>query len=219
MHAKKRLIEHVNRHTASGMDPGVFTIAFGRRVATYKRANLIFEDMDRLKRVNRDAGPMQLIFAGKAHPHDQIAKELIRHIFWCAEQLKSDLKLIYLEDYNMSLCKLMTSGADLWLNNPEPPLEASGTSGMKSALNGVPSLSVLDGWWLEGWVEGVTGWSIGKDIPPPYHGPDRKLASQLIYDKLEYVILPMFYEHRDRFVDVMRHSIAINGSFFNRLIA
>ena len=114
----------------------------------------------------------------------------------------------------MALSKLLTSGADLWLNTPHPPLEASGTSGMKAALNAVPSLSVLDGWWIEGCIEGVTGWSIGDDRPSTHSDRSASDASSM-YDKLEHTILPLFHQRRDGFTDVMRHAIALNGSFFN----
>ena len=126
-----------------------------------------------------------------------------------------NIKLVYLENYDINLARLITAGVDVWLNTPEPPLEASGTSGMKAALNGVPSLSVLDGWWIEGCLEGATGWAIGdrQGTDPNVDRRPRDAAS--LYDKLEQIILPMFYNERDRFIDVMRHSISLNGSFFN----
>ena len=115
----------------------------------------------------------------------------------------------------MDLGKMITSGVDLWLNTPQPPMEASGTSGMKAALNGVPSLSVLDGWWIEGYIKGVTGWSIGEDGPGSQERKSHLGEATSLYDKLEHVILPLFYGDRDRFIDFMRYSIALNGSFFN----
>jgi starch phosphorylase len=114
----------------------------------------------------------------------------------------------------MDLARLMVSGVDLWLNTPEPPLEASGTSGMKAAINGVPSLSILDGWWLEGHVEGITGWAIGPRNKPR-SGPDRQKDAEDLYEQLERVILPLYYERPDEYLDVMRHTIALTGSFFN----
>jgi starch phosphorylase len=122
------------------------------------------------------------------------------------------LRIVYLEEYDMTLAGLIVSGVDLWLNNPVKPLEASGTSGMKAALNGVPSLSVLDGWWLEGCIEGVTGWAIGDDSEEP---GDPALELDSLYDKLEHTILPMFYQRPNAYARVMRSAISHNGSFFN----
>jgi starch phosphorylase len=122
--------------------------------------------------------------------------------------------VVFLANYDLEVAKRMTSGVDLWLNTPQPPLEASGTSGMKAALNGIPSLSVLDGWWIEGLIEGVTGWSIGEGSGQPT-AADRTLDALSLYQKLERAILPMFYGNRIYFIDIMRHAIALNGSFFN----
>jgi starch phosphorylase len=139
---------------------------------------------------------------------------LIRRIFEIKAALGTKLRLVYLEEYDMRVARLLTAGADLWLNTPQPPLEASGTSGMKAAINGVPSLSILDGWWVEGCIEGVTGWAIGADEGVEADD-DRNADAASLYGKLEHVILPMFYADRDRYIDIMRHAIAINGSFFN----
>jgi len=212
---KKRLINQVNRETGSEMDAGVLTIGFARRATSYKRGDLLFTDIDRLRRIASKAGSFQVVYAGKAHPHDQGGKELIKRIVQAKGQLRSDVKIAYLENYDMELGKMTTSGVDLWLNTPQPPMEASGTSGMKAALNGVPSLSVLDGWWIEGHIEGVTGWSIGERRHEPGGSENHSKDAQSIYDKLDQIILPMFYSNRDGFVDVMRNAIAINGSFFN----
>jgi starch phosphorylase len=157
-------------------------------------------------------GALQFVFAGKAHPHDEPGKELIRRIFRAAAELDGDVRIVYLEGYDMKLGKLLTSGVDLWLNNPMRPLEASGTSGMKAALNGVPSLSVLDGWWIEGHVEGATGWSIGDD---PSTDIDPSADVYELYFKLDKVILPLYYGARQDWARVMRNAIAINGSYFN----
>ena len=203
--AKKKLVDYVNQETNSGMDVNLPTIGFGRRAATYKRADLLFSDLARLKSIASAAGPFQIIYAGKAHPKDKEGKEVIQRIIRTKESLKEHIKVAYLENYDMRVGKMMTSGVDVWLNTPQPPMEASGTSGMKAALNGVPSLSILDGWWIEGHIEGVTGWSIAD------HGMD---VSSL-YGKLEHVIIPMLYHDRHAFVDIMRHAIALNGSFFN----
>jgi starch phosphorylase len=177
---------------------------------------LVFRDLDRLKHIAATGGRIQIIYAGKAHPQDQGGKELIHRIFQARDALKTHVKIAYMVNYDWPLAQLMTSGVDVWLNTPEPPLEASGTSGMKAALNGVPSLSILDGWWIEGCIEGVTGWAIG-GLPKPGDGDadraPRDAAS--LYDKLERVVVPLFYRDRERFIDVMRHAIALNGSFFN----
>jgi starch phosphorylase len=215
MLTKERLLDYVNRTTSVAMDRSTFTIGFARRAATYKRADLLFEDMERLKRIHSEVGPIQLLFAGKAHPHDQQAKDLIRRVFHAKTALQQTIRMAYLDNYDMYVGGLLTAGVDLWLNNPEPPLEASGTSGMKAAMNGVPSLSVLDGWWVEGWVEGVTGWAIGRDDHKPGIAADRHRAAAFLYDKLEYVVLPLFYHERDRYIDVMRHAVALNGSYFS----
>jgi starch phosphorylase len=204
------LIEYVRRETNLAMDVDVLTIGFARRVATYKRGDLLFTDIERLKSISSKVGPLQVIYAGKAHPQDQGGKELIKRIFRARDALKKDVKIAYIENYDMKIGKLITSGVDMWLNTPQPPFEASGTSGMKAALNGVPSLSVLDGWWIEGCIEGETGWSIGEKGSAD---PSNDAAS--LYSKLEEIIVPMFYRERDRFIDVMVHCIALNGSFFN----
>jgi starch phosphorylase len=209
--AKDRLIAALAERTGEQLDPRVFTIGFGRRATPYKRADLLFSDTERLARIADKVGPLQVIFAGKAHPHDGGGKELIRHIYQAAEKLHDRIKVIYIQNYEMAIAGKMIAGVDLWLNNPMKPLEASGTSGMKAALNGVPSLSVLDGWWIEGHVEGVTGWSIGGLEPDEDQSKD---ASE-IYLKLERVILPLYYGLPFAYAEVMRSAIALNGSFFN----
>jgi starch phosphorylase len=213
--AKERLLHQVSRETNREMDVDVLTIGFARRATTYKRGDLFFKDIGRLKSISSRAGSFQVIYAGKAHPQDQGGKELIKRIFQAKEQLKPDIKIAYIENYNMEFGKMITSGVDLWLNTPQPPMEASGTSGMKAALNGVPSLSVLDGWWIEGHIEGVTGWSIGEGRQVTGEDQDHLRDASSLYHKLEHTILPLFYQDRDRFIVVMRNSIAINGSFFN----
>lgn len=213
--AKKRLLEYINRETKVEMDLDVLTLGFARRAATYKRGDLLFTDIERLKSISSKAGLFQVIYAGKAHPQDQGGKELIQRIFQLKESLKKDIKIAYLENYDLELGKMITSGVDVWLNTPEPPLEASGTSGMKAALNGVPSLSILDGWWIEGCIEGVTGWSIGENGRGIADSDNRSKDASSLYDKLEQAVIPLFYHDRDRFVDVMLHSVALNGSFFN----
>jgi starch phosphorylase len=210
--AKAALFAEVERRTQVKLDPAAFTIGFARRSTPYKRADLIFSEPGRLKRMARRVGPLQILYGGKAHPHDEWGKALIKKIYDAASGLADTVKVIYLENYDMSLGALLTSGCDLWLNNPLRPLEASGTSGMKAALNGVPSLSVLDGWWIEGHAEGVTGWAIGADDDLP--GDPSEDIDDLYY-KLERVILPLFYGTPDLYAEVMRSAIALNGSFFN----
>jgi starch phosphorylase len=213
--AKQGLLELVNRSQSPPFDASTFTVGFARRASAYKRADLIVSDLDRLRAVTALAGRLQIVFAGKAHPHDEEGKHVIERIFRARDALRNDIAIAYLEDYDMAQAGVLTAGADVWVNTPLPPLEASGTSGMKAALNGVPSLSVLDGWWVEGHVEGVTGWAIGTDGRHSLEGPgDSATHAAALYDALERVVLPVFYQQREAFIDVMRHAIALNGSFF-----
>jgi len=210
--AKQELLAEVKNRTGVALDPAVMTLGFARRVTVYKRFDLLLQDLDRLKRIAREVGPLQIIYGGKAHPKDEGGKNLIPRIFAATAALKDTIPLVYLEEYDITLAKYLSSGVDLWVNTPQKPQEASGTSGMKAALNGVPSLSVLDGWWIEGHIEGVTGWSIG-DSSSQETNPAHEATS--LYDKLEHVILPTFYRKPDAFAEVMRSSIALNGSYFN----
>jgi starch phosphorylase len=212
--AKGQLLATVEQRTGRQLAPELLTIGFARRSTAYKRADLLFRDLERLRRLGK--GRLQLVFAGKAHPHDGEGKQLIQRVFAAAAALGPDVPLVYLEDYGVGLARQMVAGVDLWLNTPLRPLEASGTSGMKAAHNGVPSLSVLDGWWLEGCVEGVTGWSIGGAYDP-VAGPaavDREDTADL-YRKLEQQVLPCFYDDRPRWLGLMQHAIALNASYFN----
>ena len=217
--AKQDLVAWVNQRTGAGLFSNTFTIGFARRATTWKRADLLFHDLQRLLALHANAGPIQIIYGGKAHPRDRGGKELIRRIFAHIAQLKGKLSAVYLEDYDIAVARRMVAGVDLWLNTPQPPLEASGTSGMKAAMNGVPQLSVLDGWWVEGCIEGITGWAIGAANGSGAGAGEAVDAqgydAQSLYNKLETVILPMFYRDQDRYIDVMRHAIALNGSFFN----
>jgi glycogen phosphorylase len=213
--AKAKMIEEVNRQTKLEFRTDVLTIGFARRATQYKRASLIFSDLQRLKELAASVGPMQMVFAGKAHPMDYDGKGLIRQVFEAARQLQGNVKVVYLPNYDLELGKLLTAGSDLWLNTPQRPMEASGTSGMKAAHNGVPSLSVLDGWWIEGHIEGVTGWSIGRASDAPSSADENAQDAADLYDKLRTVILPTFYRDRDRWTDIMRQTIAFNASFFN----
>jgi starch phosphorylase len=213
--AKLRLLELVNRSQSPPFDPAVLTIGFGRRATAYKRADLVVSDLDRLRALVSSGRRIQLVFAGKAHPADEEGKRVIERVFRAREALHDDIGVAYLEEYDMAQAAVLTAGSDVWLNTPQPPLEASGTSGMKAALNGVPSLSVLDGWWLEGHVEGVTGWAIGGNPMYPLDTPvDGAADAKALYDTLERTVIPLFHSRHDEFVDVMRHTIALNGSFF-----
>jgi starch phosphorylase len=215
--AKTALLHEIRRTTSQNLAPDCLTIGFARRATAYKRADLVFFDPARLVEIASQVGRLQFVFAGKAHPKDEPGKEMIRRIFEAAKALAGRVTVVYLENYDLELARLLTSGVDLWLNTPLRPLEASGTSGMKAAHNGIPSLSVLDGWWIEGHMEGVTGWSIGEDLDDglvPADEANRADAFRL-YEKLTDVIVPLYYDDRDGWIDVMRRTIAFNASFFN----
>ena len=213
--SKHELFETIRQKTGLKLDPDVFTIGFARRATGYKRADLILSDLDRLRAIAKSAGKFQIVFAGKAHPNDGGGKEIIKKIFKAKKALKKTVQTVFLDNYNMDVGGKITAGVDLWLNTPQFPLEASGTSGMKAALNGVPSLSILDGWWVEGHIEGVTGWSIGELHRGTDVSTDNAGEADSLYGKLENVILPLYYNERQKFLEVMLHAIAINGSFFN----
>ena len=210
--AKNILIDSIFQETGVQLDPEVLTIGFARRATAYKRADLIFYDINRLVDISRKYGKIQLVFSGKAHPKDWSGKELVRKIVQISQQLRGEIEVIYLENYNINLAKRMVSGVDLWLNTPKKPQEASGTSGMKAAHNGIPSLSILDGWWIEGCIEGFTGWSIGS--APDIESCDQEDAASL-YDKLQNTVIPIYYQNREKWINIMCHSIAMNASFFN----
>ena len=215
LQAKKQLIHYINRETNKGMDTDVFTLGFARRAATYKRADLLLSNIERLKEVYAKSGQFQIVYAGKAHPKDKQGQELIQRIFNAIKALGSDIKVAYLENYDIELGKLLTSGVDVWVNTPMPPMEASGTSGMKAALNGVPSLSILDGWWIEGCIEGITGWAIGDISSKVDTKRNTEQDAAILYDKLESTIIPLYYNKPEKFQWIMSHCIALNGSFFN----
>jgi starch phosphorylase len=209
--AKKKFIDYVNKETGAGMELETFTVGFARRATAYKRADLIFSDLKRLLNLSKKAGKIQFVFAGKAHPQDLDGKKLIKKIVEISKQLKNDIKIVYLENYNLELAQMMVAGVDLWLNTPQKPMEASGTSGMKAAHNGIPSLSILDGWWIEGCIEGLTGWGIGE----AHETQSSEKNADDLYDKLEKTIIPLFYGNHENWLNIMCHTIAINGSFFN----
>lgn len=213
--AKARLLDEVNRRAQGGFASDVFTLGFARRATAYKRAGLLFADPARLKSLAARFGRMQVLFAGKAHPHDEPGKHLIQQIVQSRDSLRPEVNVVYLENYDWELARFLVAGVDVWLNTPQPPLEASGTSGMKAALNGVPSLSVLDGWWMEGCIEDVTGWAIG-DHDTTTHPTDRtQQDAASLYEKLERVVLPRFLQQREQFARIMRQAIALNASHFN----
>ena len=209
--AKAELFEEISKSFGVQLDPKLLTLGFARRASTYKRADLLFQDSERLRRIAREIGPIQLVYGGKAHPHDEGGKNLIRRVVGGASALSDVIKTVYVENYDMRWGRLITSGVDLWLNTPMRPQEASGTSGMKAALNGVPSFSVVDGWWAEGHIEGITGWAIGSSEV----AEDPSLEVAALYDKLERDIVPMFYGRPNRYSEIMRYTIALNASFFN----
>ena len=213
--AKTQLIDYVNEMTASDLDYDTFTIGFARRATAYKRANLIFSDLEQLKRVN-EKGRMQLIFSGKAHIRDESGRMIIQEILDSIDKLSGEIKVVYLEDYDMEIASKLVSGVDVWLNTPLPPFEASGTSGMKAAHNGVINFSVLDGWWIEGWIENVTGWAIGPRPEKVVSNEDRwRREIDDLYHKLGYVIIPQFYGARKDWIVMMKNSIGKLAYYFN----
>jgi starch phosphorylase len=213
--AKEALIEAVMDRGGPVLKPEVFTIGFARRSTAYKRPSLLVSDVERLKAIAKKFGGLQIVYAGKAHPHDHAGKQFIADVHAARAGLGKDVTLAFVANYDIELAKKYVAGVDLWLNNPEPPKEASGTSGMKAALNGVPSLSTLDGWWLEGAAEGRTGWSIGEAPVGAAAPPDMARHGAAMYDKLEKVIVPLYAERREGYVGVMRDAIAVNGPVFS----
>jgi len=215
LQAKDALFDYVKKANNVDLDKGVLTLGFARRATEYKRGDLIFSDLEKLRRVNSQ-GKLQFVFAGKAHPKDEVGKKLIKRIFDQAQRLKEELKIVYLENYDIDIASKLVSGVDVWLNTPLPPQEASGTSGMKAAHNGVINFSVLDGWWIEGWIEGITGWSIG---PRPEEGLslEKRGIMELddLYGKLEHLIVPMFYSKGSEWVKMMKNSIGKIAYYFN----
>jgi starch phosphorylase len=211
--AKDDLAIDIRRRTGVVLDTSRLTIGFARRAAEYKRGFLALSNVERLRAIAAKAGPIQFVFAGKAHPRDEGGKAVIRRIFEEAAKLGDAIRIVYLENYEMAIAQRLVAGVDVWLNTPRPPLEASGTSGMKAAINGVPSLSTLDGWWVEGCIEGHTGWAIGDGET---HSADADVEdADMLYDKLEQTIVPLYYGDPTGFARVMRGAIAYNASYFN----
>jgi starch phosphorylase len=210
--AKRTLLAALSEKTRARLSEKVLTIGFARRAAPYKRMDLLFSQLDRLRRIAAQVGPLQIVYGGKAHPKDEGGKASIRAVFAAAAALRGTVEVVYVENYDARWAGLLTSGVDVWLNTPHRPFEASGTSGMKAAMNGVPSLSILDGWWLEGCIEGVTGWAIGsEELPDDDQGDE--IAS--LYDQLERAVVPLYYGSPQKYFEMMRSTIALNGSFFN----
>jgi starch phosphorylase len=207
--AKEALLTEVATRTGLVLNPNVLMLGFARRAATYKRASLLLTDPERLLRIAAQAGGLQILYAGKAHPADEPGKALIQSVIQTAGKLNSDmLRIVYLENYAWDLGALLTAGVDVWINTPRRPYEASGTSGMKAALNGVPSLSILDGWWIEGCIEGFTGWAIED-------GSNDGEESNSLYGKLENAIVPLYRAEPEKWARMMRTTLAFNGSYFN----
>jgi starch phosphorylase len=214
MEAKQTLINYVNKHYNAGMNYEDFTIGFARRQTPYKRPDMLISDPDRLLQIADKYGSIQIIYAGKAHPKDEAGKQAIRKIFDVKKSIDDRVKITFIQNYDMAIAKRMISGVDVWLNTPRRPKEASGTSGMKAAHNGVPQFGTLDGWWLEGCIENITGWSIGPETTHDQQSDDETDKNDL-YDKLENWVIPKFKDDRDNWIRTMRSCIAINASFFN----
>jgi starch phosphorylase len=210
MQAKRALLDRVRSITGSSLDPALPVLGFARRMTAYKRPDLMFTDLERLAVIAREH-PFQIVLAGKAHPRDERGKRLIEEVHAHARRLSDVIRIVFLPNYDFDLARLLVAGADVWLNTPLPPLEASGTSGMKAAFNGVPNLSVLDGWWIEGRIEGVTGWAV--EGSGAADGDARSL-----YDKLQNVVLPLYYGaggDRSGWLKIMKGAISRNASYFN----
>ncbi len=207
--ARTTLIKEVEERTGIRLSPDVPIIGFARRMTAYKRPELLFSDIQRLRQI---AGrfPFQIVMAGKAHPHDAEGKRLIMSLYEHQRALADVIPMAYLPNYAMDVAQLMVAGVDLWLNTPLAPMEASGTSGMKAAFNGVPQISILDGWWLEGCIENITGWSIGADGDS--QGAD---DARSLYDKLEQVVLPRYAADRGGWIATMKGAISKNAAFFH----
>jgi starch phosphorylase len=217
--AKQVLVDEVAGRLGVALDPQALTVGVARRATPYKRNDLLLSRPDRLRELVDRVGPLQVVYSGKAHPLDEPGKAVIERVNAAARALAGAVTVVYLENYGMDLASLLVAGVDVWLNNPVAPHEASGTSGMKAALNGVPSLSVLDGWWVEGHVEGVTGWAVGTDLGAgavlPIGDPKVDGADGADLDRvLGQVVAPLYYRQPDQFAAVRRSSIALNGSFF-----
>jgi starch phosphorylase len=207
--AKEDLIRFVHERTGILLSRNIALLGFARRMTGFKRPELLFTDLNRLRTIHR-RHPFQVVLAGKAHPRDAEGKEAIQHLHRHVRALDPEIKIAFLPDYDLEVANRLVAGVDVWLNTPLPPLEASGTSGMKAAVNGVLNLSVLDGWWVEACIDGVTGWAIGTDMP----NTGMQHANQL-YDKLEHTVLPLYYGDRVRWISMMKETISKVAAYFN----
>ncbi len=203
--ARADLFALIQARTGVAFDPAQPVLGFARRFTAYKRPDLLFADLDRLRQIHA-AHPFQLVFAGKSHPADAAGGELLVRVQRVLAELGPQVRAVFLPGYDLALARPLVAGVDIWLNTPEAPLEASGTSGMKAGLNGVLNLGVLDGWWLEGCIEGVTGWGIAGD-------PNRDAGE--LYDTLAGRVLPRFHDDRAGWIGMMKQSIAKIGYYFN----
>ena len=204
--SRNQLRYFVEKETGIQLDPEKLTIGFARRFATYKRANLIFKNLERLRNIG--SNKIQFVFSGKAHSKDVGGKKLIQRIYEGAKEIQNEIPVVFLENYSMDTGLLMTAGSDIWLNNPIRPMEASGTSGMKAALNGTPNCSILDGWWPEACIHGKNGWAIGKGEDER----DDERDAKNILDVLENEVLPA-WENKDKWLEIMRQSIYTSIGF------
>jgi glycogen phosphorylase len=210
--AKQALIERVRMHSGIELDPALPILGFARRITAYKRPYLLFSSPERLQSIVAKQ-PLQLVMAGKAHPRDEPAKALMQEIHSLCEAVGENFHWVYLPNYDMDLALALVSGSDIWLNTPKRPMEASGTSGMKAALNAVPNLSILDGWWSEGCIEQVTGWAIGTPEMPDLDQQD----ADSLYDKLENLVLPLYRDDREGWIRIMKGAVSKNAYYFNSL--
>jgi starch phosphorylase len=215
LRAKYDLVDYVKKIAGVELSPDVLTIGFARRFTSYKRADLIFSNLERFLKMSEE-GTFQIIYAGKAHPKDTPGKEIIKRIVDLTKKFNDKIKVIFLKNYNMEMALRLVSGVDIWLNTPLRPREASGTSGMKAAHNGIINFSILDGWWIEGHMEGITGWSIGpKPLESSLINVNDTTDAEDLYNKLENIIIPMYYKDRSQWIKIMKNSIGKVAYYFN----
>ncbi|HEU4664470.1 MAG TPA: alpha-glucan family phosphorylase, partial [Dokdonella sp.] len=200
------LVAMVAARTGTRLDIDIPIFGFARRMTAYKRPDLLFNDIERLRAVH-ERRPFQIVLAGKAHPHDDAGKDLIHRLHELIRDLAPRIEIVFLANYDLDIARTLVAGSDVWLNTPAPPLEASGTSGMKAAVNGVLNLSSLDGWWVEACIEGVTGWAIED------HGTHA--AACALYDKMEHTVLPLYHDDRARWIWMMKQAVGKIASYFN----
>jgi starch phosphorylase len=212
--AKRNLLKIIKEESGMDFDENVFTIGFARRFTAYKRPSLLLHNVERLIDIQGKVGKIQIVYGGKAHPADEDGQLIIEEVNRLIKQYKDKIKIVFLAGYEMDLAKIIVAGVDLWVNTPLPPNEASGTSGMKAAHNGVPQLSSYDGWWKEGYIRGKTGWTIRGEHIVVDDSLDHKDATSL-YDLLEQEIMPIYYKDTDAWREIMRFVVGVNASFFN----